>query len=96
MRAQVQGLKESRLTIRRDEDHGLASSEEVWTSRHIVPIALLVRVRCFWKDLYKAVEEPSTRLIVLSMITGSYIQRPRRLTIFQTDETKNRFIFDPP
>ena len=31
-RAQVQGLKESRLTIRGDEDQGLVSSEEVWTS----------------------------------------------------------------
>ena len=31
-RAQVQGLKESRLTIRGDEDRGIISSEEVWTS----------------------------------------------------------------
>ena len=31
-RAQVQGLKESRQTIRGDEDRGIVSSEEVWTS----------------------------------------------------------------
>ena len=37
--------------------------------RHIVSIALLVRVQFFRKDLYKAVEGPSTRPIVLSMIT---------------------------
>ena len=31
-RAQAQGLKESRLTIRGDEDQGLVSSKELWTS----------------------------------------------------------------
>ena len=31
-RAKVQGLKESRLTIRGDGDRALVSSEEVWTS----------------------------------------------------------------
>ena len=31
-RAQVQGLKESRQTIRGDEDRGLVSSEVVWIS----------------------------------------------------------------
>ena len=31
-RAQVQGLKEFRQTIRGDEDRGIVSSEEVWTS----------------------------------------------------------------
>ena len=31
-RAQVQGLKESRLTIRGDEDRVLVSFEEAWTS----------------------------------------------------------------
>ena len=50
-------------------------------SRHIVPTALLVRVQCFRKDLCKAVEGPSTRPIDLSMITGSYFRRQRRLTI---------------
>ena len=34
-RTQVQGLKESRLTIRGDEDRGIVSSEEVWTSPFI-------------------------------------------------------------
>ena len=50
-------------------------------SRHIVPTALLVRVQCSRKDLYKAVEGPSTRPIVFSMINGSYFRRRRRLTI---------------
>ena len=36
---------------------------------HIVPTALLVRVQRLRNDLYKAVEGPSTRHIVLSMIT---------------------------
>ena len=41
-------------------------------SRWIVPTTLLVRVKHWMKDLYKTVEGPSTRPIVLSMITGSY------------------------
>ena len=56
-------------------------------ARHIVPTALLVRVQCFRKGSYKA-EGPSTRPIVLSMITGSYCHRRRRLTIFEPDEKK--------
>ena len=36
--------------------------------------------------MYKAVEGPSTRPIVLSKIDGSYIRRRRRLTIFESDE----------
>ena len=39
---------------------------------HIVQTALLVRVQCFRKGLYKAVQGPSTRPIVLSMITQRY------------------------
>ena len=31
-RAQVKGLKESRITITGDEDQGLVSSEVIWTS----------------------------------------------------------------
>ena len=57
-------------------------------ARHIVPTALLVRVQCFRKRVCKAVQGPSTRPIVLSMITGSYCRRRRRLTIFEPDETK--------
>ena len=57
-------------------------------ARHIVPTALLVRVQWFRKGSYKAVEGPSTRPIVLSMITGSYCRRRRRLTIFEPDEMK--------
>ena len=55
-------------------------------ARHIVPTVLLVRVQCFRKSLYKAVQGPSTRPIVLSMINGSYCRRRRRLTIFEPDE----------
>ena len=57
-------------------------------ARHIVPTALLVRVQCFRKSLYKAVQGPSTRPIVVSMINGSYCRRRRRLTIFEPDEMK--------
>ena len=39
-------------------------------ARHIVPTALLVRVQCFRKSLLKAVQGPSTRPIVVSMING--------------------------
>ena len=57
-------------------------------ARHIVPTALLVRVQCFRKSLHKAVQGPSTRPIVVSMINGSYCRRLRRLTIFEPDEMK--------
>ena len=57
-------------------------------ARHIVPTALLIRAQCFRKRLYKAVQGPSTRPIVLSMITGSYCRRRRRLTIVEPDEMK--------
>ena len=40
------------------------------------------------KGLYKAVQGPSTRPIVLSIITGSYCRCRRRLTIFEHDEMK--------
>ena len=39
-------------------------------SRHIIPTALLVRLQCFRKDLYKAVGGSRTILIVISMFTG--------------------------
>ena len=76
-RALVQGLKEFRLTFRGDEDRGLVSSEMVWTSPviyNVVPTALLVNVQCVRKDMYKAVEGPSTRTIVLLMINWSYLE----------------------
>ena len=41
-------------------------------ARHVVPTALLVRVQCFRKNLYMAVEGPGTRPIVFSVIPGSY------------------------
>ena len=49
-------------------------------SRHIVPTALLVRMRCFRIYLYKAVGGPSAWPIVLSIVTGSYFWCRRRLT----------------
>ena len=72
MRAQVQRLKESRLTIRGDGDKDPVASGGLDKARHIVPTALLVRVQRLRNDLYKAVKGPSTRPIVLSMIIGSY------------------------
>ena len=86
MRAQVQRLKESRLTFRGDGDQDHVTSED--KARHIVPTALLVRVQRLRNDLYKALEGPTTRPIVLSMITGSYFRRRRRLTILEPDESK--------
>ena len=65
------GLKESRPTIRRDEDQGIGYSEGFGKSRHIIPIALLVKLQRSRKDLYKAVEGPSTLSILPLMITGS-------------------------
>ena len=62
-------------------------------ARHIVPTALLVRVQCFRKSLHKAVQGPSTRPIVVSMIIGSYCRRRRRLTIFEPDEMKFGVLF---
>ena len=59
------------------------------------PPALLVRVQCFRKGQYKAVEGPSKRPLVLSMINGSYCRRPRRLIILDPDEMKFG-VFDPP
>ena len=57
-------------------------------ARHIVPTALIVRVQCSRKGLYKAAEGPSTRPIVFLMINGSYCRRRRRLTIFEPDQMK--------
>ena len=57
-------------------------------ARHIVPTALLVRVQCFRKGLFKTVEGPSTRLIVLTMINLSYCRRRIRFTIFEPDVLK--------
>ena len=37
--------------------------------------------------MYKGVEGPRTRLIVLAIITGSHFRRGRRFTIFEPDET---------
>ena len=45
--AKVQNQKDSRLTIKGDEDQDPVASEEVWTRPVIVPITLLVRVQCF-------------------------------------------------
>ena len=71
-RAPVQRLRESRLTYRGYENKWpcllLGGFDK---SRSIVLIAsLLVRVWCFRKDLYKTGERPSTRNILLAMITG--------------------------
>ena len=52
--AQVGGLNESRLTLRRDEDKDRVASEVV-TTRNTVPTALLVRVQCLRKGLDKGV-----------------------------------------
>ena len=66
--------EESRLTIRGEEDRDPDVSEEVWTRpRHVVSTDSLVRVHCFRKVLYNAVEGPSTRPKVLSMINESNI-----------------------
>ena len=45
-------------------------------------------LQCSGKYMYKAVEGPNTRHMVLSVITGSYCQRWRRLTIFAPCEIK--------
>ena len=55
-------------------------------ARHIVQTGFLVRVQCFRKGLYKTVEGPSTRLIVLSMLNWSCYRRRRRLIIFESNE----------
>ena len=49
-------------------------------ARQVVPITLLVRIQR--NSLYMAVEGPSTRYIVFSMIPGSYYPGRRRFTIF--------------
>ena len=55
-------------------------------ARHVVPTALLVRMQCFRKGLYKTVEGLSTRPMVISIINGLYCRR--RLTIFEPYEIK--------
>ena len=52
------------------------------------PNTLLVRVQRLRNDLYKVVKGPSTKPLVLLMITGSYWQRRMRFTIFAPDEIK--------
>ena len=59
-------------------------------ARHIVPTALLVSVQRLRNDLYKAVKGPSTRPIVLSMITGPYWRR-RRFSLFSSPTRWNSF-----
>ena len=44
------------------------------------PRRLEIRVQCSTKDLHKAVEGPSTRPIVFSMIAGSYCRPGRHLS----------------
>ena len=61
-------------------------------SRHIVPTALLVEVQCFRNDLYKTVEGPSTRPIVLSMTTVT----SKALNYFGAWRDEIRFAFDAP
>ena len=87
-RAQVQRLKEFLLTITEDEDQGLVSSEEVWTSPLYSSQRLVSQSQRSRKDLYKAVEGPCTRPIVLSMITTSNLRRRRCFIVFEPDETK--------
>ena len=57
-------------------------------ARHIVPTALLVRAQCFRNELYKAVNGPRTRHIVLSNMAGSYWRHRRRFIYFEPDEIK--------
>ena len=78
----LQWLKKSRLTIRGKEDQGLVSFCGLDKSPHIVPTALLVREQHSRKDLYKAVEGPSTIPLVLSMINRSYFGHPKRFKAF--------------
>ena len=47
---------------------------------------LVSQSKMFRKSLYKPREGPSTRPIVLLMITGSYCRRRMRFTIFWPDE----------
>ena len=92
--AQVKRLKESRLSFRGDGDQDPVTCED--KARHIVPTALVVRVQRLRDDLYNAVEGPSTRPFVLSMITGSYFRRPKAFDYFRARRDEIRFAFDPP
>ena len=74
-RAQVQGLTESRLPIREDEEQGIVSFEAVLTIPIISPHRLISRSTILLKDLYKAVEGPNTRPTVLSIFTGLHFRR---------------------
>ena len=51
LRAQVQGLKESRLTTRDDDDLSPLKRTSLDKARHIPSTALFVRVQCFRKYL---------------------------------------------
>ena len=55
----------------------------------VVSTALLVRVQCFRKSLHMAVEGPSTRPIVFSVIPGSYCRRRRSFTILVPEAMKS-------
>ena len=52
--------------VQTNNQRGRGPGPSLDKSHHIVPAALLVRVQCFRKDLYKAVEGPYTRPIVKS------------------------------
>ena len=64
-------------------------------ARHIVPTPLLVRVQCFRKGPYKAVEGPSTRLNPLDD-RWVILSSSKAFNFFRTPWDEIRCVFDPP
>ena len=87
-RGQIQGQKEYRITITQSEGTRIRAlfplRRLISPVIYVFPTTLLIRVQCFRKDLYKAIQGPNTRPVILSMITGSYFPRRVCLTIFES------------
>ena len=86
-RGNVQGAVEVSTNTQRGKSSGSCRlCRGLDKAHHVVLIASIVRVNASRKSLHMAVEGPSTRPVVFSMIPGSYCRRRRRFTIFVSDK----------
>ena len=97
-RTQVHGLKESRLTIRGDEDQGLGSSKMFGQVPSYSPNRLVSQSAILYVSYVLVQGCKRTKQKRLSPLNYHRVilQRPRRLTIFEPRRDEIRCAFDPP
>ena len=81
----AQGLKESRLTIRGDEDQGLVSSEKVWTH---TPHRLVRQSATLLERSIQSCRRANHKTYRPFDDHWSYFRHRSRLTIFEIHKTK--------